>query len=310
MGIVTPQTHKKKLSTIFLFLSADGIGISGTPSWKTPAPSYEYPTSTSIIFCLHKTNVPKGPPDDRQRQGHAVRGLGRGGREGRRRVMPSSPVPQARIGGELAVQEPPGRPPTGVPPDHLLFRWVSTYLYGLTRTRTLLHPLADPGWNCIHVAESLLAAKKCRAKYLRLFPTEQRCGERSVGIVRSTVRTVFRAMGGNLLDHETNPFDSSRDPVRILLRLYPSLLPPPLAADEELELLRETSLHTVTVQWKSQVTTDFRELEHMVLPSEGSSTARDILGDCFTKEKYMWALGTVRVSRGCNIHDPYKRGEY
>ncbi|CAM9302151.1 unnamed protein product [Ascophyllum nodosum] len=64
-------------------------------------------------------------------------------------------------------------------------------------------------------------------------------------------------------------------------------------SDEELELLRGTSLHTVTVQWKSQVTTDFRELEHMVLPSEGSSTARDILGDCFTKEKYMWALGTV-----------------
>lgn len=64
--------------------------------------------------------------------------------------------------------------------------------------------------------------------------------------------------------------------------------------DEELELLRGTSLYTVTVHWKSQVMNDFRELEELVLPTDVSKTARDVLGECLTVENYMWALGTVR----------------
>eukprot|EP00903_Cladosiphon_okamuranus_P007725 g7485.t1 len=67
-------------------------------------------------------------------------------------------------------------------------------------------------------------------------------------------------------------------------------------SDDELELLRGTSLHAVTVQWKAQVDSDFGELEELQLPSPsegGSSTARDALGGSLTKEGYLWALGTV-----------------
>ncbi|CAM9227113.1 unnamed protein product [Ectocarpus sp. 13 AM-2016] len=69
-------------------------------------------------------------------------------------------------------------------------------------------------------------------------------------------------------------------------------------SDDELELLRGTSLHAVTVQWKVQVDTDFQELEALPLPSPrseegGSSTARDALEGFLTKEEYLWALGTV-----------------
>ncbi|CAM9615510.1 unnamed protein product [Pylaiella littoralis] len=66
-------------------------------------------------------------------------------------------------------------------------------------------------------------------------------------------------------------------------------------SDDELELLRGTSLHAVTVQWKTQVASDFRELEEMRLqqPSEAVLTVKDALVGSLTKEHYLWALGTV-----------------
>lgn len=73
-----------------------------------------------------------------------------------------------------------------------------------------------------------------------------------------------------------------------------------LDIDDELQLLRGTSLHAVTVQWKAQVDGDFGELEELQLPSpseDGCSTARDALGGFLTKEGYLWALGTVRDSK-------------
>lgn len=69
-------------------------------------------------------------------------------------------------------------------------------------------------------------------------------------------------------------------------------------AEEEMELLKGSSLHAVTMQWKSQVESDFRELEELELPARGettSSTARDALQGFLTKEGYLWALGTVCV---------------
>ncbi len=56
----------------------------------------------------------------------------------------------------------------------------------------------------------------------------------------------------------------------------------------------------MTVQWKTQVDSDFDELQQAQLsspsPSEdGPSTARDALEGFLTKEGYLWALGTVRV---------------
>eukprot|EP00752_Nemacystus_decipiens_P012039 g10674.t1 len=67
-------------------------------------------------------------------------------------------------------------------------------------------------------------------------------------------------------------------------------------SDDELQLLRGTSLHAVTMQWKAQVESDFGELEELPLlsPSEdGCSTTRDALGGFLTKDGYLWALGTV-----------------
>lgn len=72
----------------------------------------------------------------------------------------------------------------------------------------------------------------------------------------------------------------------------------PCPIDDELQLLRGTSLHAVTAQWKAQVDSDFSELEELQLPSPsegGCSTARDVLAGFLTKEGYLWALGTVRV---------------
>lgn len=64
-------------------------------------------------------------------------------------------------------------------------------------------------------------------------------------------------------------------------------------------MLRGTSLHAVTVQWKAQVDGDFGELEELQLSSpweDGCSTVRDALGGALTKEGYLWALGTVRAA--------------
>lgn len=63
--------------------------------------------------------------------------------------------------------------------------------------------------------------------------------------------------------------------------------------DEELKLLRGTSLHALTTVWKSQVANDLRELQELELPSEGSSTAQSALEGFLTKEGYQWALATV-----------------
>lgn len=51
----------------------------------------------------------------------------------------------------------------------------------------------------------------------------------------------------------------------------------------------------MTVQWKTQVASDFRELEEMRLqqPSEAVLTVKDALVGSLTKEHYLWALGTV-----------------
>lgn len=69
-------------------------------------------------------------------------------------------------------------------------------------------------------------------------------------------------------------------------------------SDDELHLLRGTSLHAVTVQWKSQVNNDFSELQEKELcESAGTgntSTVRDALEGYLTKERYLWALATVR----------------
>lgn len=64
-------------------------------------------------------------------------------------------------------------------------------------------------------------------------------------------------------------------------------------SDEELKLLRGTSLHALTTVWKSQVANDLRELQELELPSEGSSTAQSALEGFLTKEGYQWALATV-----------------
>lgn len=75
--------------------------------------------------------------------------------------------------------------------------------------------------------------------------------------------------------------------------------------------MRGTSLHAVTVQWKAQVDTDFRELEALRLPSPlseegGSSTARDALEGFLTKEEYLWALGTVRAANRVGVKKTYR----
>lgn len=67
-----------------------------------------------------------------------------------------------------------------------------------------------------------------------------------------------------------------------------------LQAEEELELLRGTSLHAITVQWKNQVDSDLADLAAVELPSRRPRTARDALEGFLTKEAYLWALGTVR----------------
>ncbi|CAM9830555.1 unnamed protein product, partial [Hapterophycus canaliculatus] len=69
-------------------------------------------------------------------------------------------------------------------------------------------------------------------------------------------------------------------------------------SDDEVELLRGTSLHALTLQWRAQADADFRELGEVQLSSpatdaEGSSTVSDALEGFLTKEGYLWALGTV-----------------
>ena len=75
-------------------------------------------------------------------------------------------------------------------------------------------------------------------------------------------------------------------------------------AEEELELLKGTSLHALTVHWKAQVENDFRELEGVELCGQGgveaSTTVRDALGGNLTEEAYLWALSTVSVCRSVN----------
>lgn len=68
----------------------------------------------------------------------------------------------------------------------------------------------------------------------------------------------------------------------------------------------------MTVQWKAQVDTDFRELETLRLPSPlsdegGSSTARDALEGFLTKEEYLWALGTVRAANRADVKKTCRR---
>lgn len=73
----------------------------------------------------------------------------------------------------------------------------------------------------------------------------------------------------------------------------------PTPTDEEVELLQGTSLHAVTVQWKTQVEADYRELGDVQLPSpppgSAGGTVSDALEGFLTKEGYLWALGTVRI---------------
>ncbi|CAM9617005.1 unnamed protein product [Discosporangium mesarthrocarpum] len=62
-------------------------------------------------------------------------------------------------------------------------------------------------------------------------------------------------------------------------------------SEDELELLRGSSLHAMTIQWKSQVQADYKEV--LALELKDGCTVGSAFSGFFTKEAYLWALSTV-----------------